>query len=168
MFDIFSFGHCIFEPVDLVEVCLPQNYNVGLLAYSPLAGGSLTGKYLNPEACTSGRFNLFPGYMGRYNKSLARVSSSFFILLFIILYSFCFWFILLAECCIFSLKFLPCILFHGPSFQDGFGEFFELGNYSWQKKRLMTKEYIMKVHDVLDIVRGFWSQWCADEVHCRD
>ncbi|KAG0581495.1 hypothetical protein KC19_4G256800 [Ceratodon purpureus] len=60
--------------VDLVEVCLPQNCNVGLLAYSPLAGGSLTGKYiLNPEASSSGRFNLFPGYMGRYNKSLARV-----------------------------------------------------------------------------------------------
>jgi hypothetical protein len=64
-----------------MEVCVPQNYNVGLLAYSPLAGGSLTGKYLNPEASASGRFNLFPGYMGRYNKSLARVSSSFFILL---------------------------------------------------------------------------------------
>lgn len=87
MFDMFSVGHCIlFEPVDLIEVCVPQNYNVGLLAYSPLAGGSLTGKYLNPEASASGRFNLFPGYMGRYNKSLARVSSSFFILL--VYYSF--------------------------------------------------------------------------------
>jgi aryl-alcohol dehydrogenase-like predicted oxidoreductase len=59
--------------VDLVEVCVPQNCNVGLLAYSPLAGGSLSGKYLSSEASASGRFNLFPGYMARYNKSLARV-----------------------------------------------------------------------------------------------
>ncbi len=29
----------------LVEVCAPWNCNVGLLAYSPLGGGSLTGKY---------------------------------------------------------------------------------------------------------------------------
>lgn len=64
----------IYIAVDLVEVCLPQNCNVGLLAYSPLAGGSLSGKYLNPETL-SGRFNLFPGYMARYNKSLARVCS---------------------------------------------------------------------------------------------
>lgn len=61
--------------VDLVEVCLPQNCNVGLLAYSPLAGGSLSGKYLNSEKSVNGRFNLFPGYMARYNKSLARVCS---------------------------------------------------------------------------------------------
>ena len=64
---------CLVVAVDLVEVCLPQNCNVGLLAYSPLAGGSLTGKYLNPETSASGRFTLFPGYMARYNKSLARV-----------------------------------------------------------------------------------------------
>lgn len=57
--------------VDLVEVCHPDNCNVGLLAYSPLGGGALTGKYTNPEN-TTGRFNIFPGYMARYNKGLAR------------------------------------------------------------------------------------------------
>lgn len=63
---------CKFE-VDLVEVCHPNNCNVGLLCYSPLAGGALSGKYLdlNSEASKKGRMNLFPGYMERYNKSLA-------------------------------------------------------------------------------------------------
>lgn len=61
--------------VDLVEVCHPNNCNVGLLCYSPLAGGSLSGKYLdlNSEAAKKGRMNIFPGYMERYNKSLAKV-----------------------------------------------------------------------------------------------
>ncbi|KAK7393689.1 hypothetical protein VNO78_22252 [Psophocarpus tetragonolobus] len=60
--------------VDLVEVCHPKNCNIGLLAYSPLGGGSLTGKYidLNSEAAKRGRLNLFPAYMERYNKSVAR------------------------------------------------------------------------------------------------
>ena len=30
----------------LIEVCSPRNENVGLLAYSPLCGGILTGKLL--------------------------------------------------------------------------------------------------------------------------
>jgi aryl-alcohol dehydrogenase-like predicted oxidoreductase len=56
---------------DLAEVCSPRHTNVGLLAYSPLAGGSLTGKYMDgtPEGA---RFTLFPGYMDRFNKSLAK------------------------------------------------------------------------------------------------
>lgn len=56
---------------DLAEVCSPRNEHVGLLAYSPLAGGSLSGKYIEktPEGA---RFTLFPGYMERYNKSLAK------------------------------------------------------------------------------------------------
>jgi aryl-alcohol dehydrogenase-like predicted oxidoreductase len=31
----------------MLEACSPRNGNMGLLAYSPLAGGALTGKYLN-------------------------------------------------------------------------------------------------------------------------
>lgn len=56
---------------DLAEVCSPRHTNVGLMAYSPLAGGSLTGKYIDgtPEGA---RFTLFPGYMDRFNKSLAK------------------------------------------------------------------------------------------------
>lgn len=49
----------------LAEVC--RHANVGLLAYSPLAFGWLTGKYLdNPQA--HGRITLFPGFGQRYNK----------------------------------------------------------------------------------------------------
>lgn len=44
----------------LRQVCSPSNANVGLLAYSPLAGGSLTGKYQD-GGDTKSRFNLFPG-----------------------------------------------------------------------------------------------------------
>jgi aryl-alcohol dehydrogenase-like predicted oxidoreductase len=36
------------------------------------AGGALSGKYLNPNPDPKARFNLFKGYMERYNKSLAR------------------------------------------------------------------------------------------------
>jgi aryl-alcohol dehydrogenase-like predicted oxidoreductase len=40
---------------------------VGLLAYSPLAFGTLSGKYLDrPDA--AGRINLFPGFAQRYHK----------------------------------------------------------------------------------------------------
>lgn len=49
----------------LSEVC--HHAQVGLLAYSPLAFGHLTGKYLaNPAA--HGRITLFPGFGQRYNK----------------------------------------------------------------------------------------------------
>lgn len=66
-------NRCHFE-IDLVEVCHPNNCNIGLLAYSPLGGGSLTGKYIDidSEAAKRGRLNLFPGYMARYNKSIVR------------------------------------------------------------------------------------------------
>ncbi|MDH4215371.1 MAG: NADP(H)-dependent aldo-keto reductase [Gallionella sp.] len=49
----------------LAEVC--RHANVGLLAYSPLAFGHLTGKYLaDPNA--SGRVTLFQGFGQRYIK----------------------------------------------------------------------------------------------------
>jgi len=50
----------------LTEAC--YHHKVGLLPYSPLAGGTLTGKYrgdresIDPKA----RLNLFPGFMDRY------------------------------------------------------------------------------------------------------
>jgi len=49
----------------LAEAC--YHHEVGFLAYSPLAGGSLTGKYKNgvPEGA---RFSMFPGFMDRYTK----------------------------------------------------------------------------------------------------
>lgn len=49
----------------LAEVCYRER--VGLLAYSPLAFGLLSGKYLdNPQA--RGRVNDFPGFAQRYTK----------------------------------------------------------------------------------------------------
>ncbi|KAL4567483.1 hypothetical protein LXL04_023068 [Taraxacum kok-saghyz] len=71
---------CKFE-VDLVEVCHPNNCNVGLLCYSTLAGGALTGKYLDPEseASKKGRLQLFPGYMERYNKSISKEATTKYI-----------------------------------------------------------------------------------------
>lgn len=49
----------------LAEVC--RHVNVGLLAYSPLAFGWLTGKYIaDPNA--HGRITLFPGFGQRYAK----------------------------------------------------------------------------------------------------
>eukprot|EP00775_Hariotina_reticulata_P004116 gene4116-4362_t len=58
---------------DLAEMC--RRHNVSLLAYSPLAGGALSGKYIKGDCPKTARFNLFPGYMERYNKSLARVAT---------------------------------------------------------------------------------------------
>lgn len=49
----------------LVEVC--HREKVGLLAYSPLAFGHLTGKYLNDPAA-AGRLSLFPAFGQRYEK----------------------------------------------------------------------------------------------------
>jgi len=43
---------------DLAEVCSPEYKNVGLLAYSPLAGGVLSGKYERGEAPAGARFNM--------------------------------------------------------------------------------------------------------------
>lgn len=60
-----------YESGGLAEVCSPMNENVGLLAYSPLAGGILSGKYIRSE-CPGARLNLFEGYMARYKQSLAK------------------------------------------------------------------------------------------------
>lgn len=49
----------------LAEVC--HHTHIGLLAYSPLAFGHLSGKYISdPKA--AGRITLFPGFGQRYNK----------------------------------------------------------------------------------------------------
>ncbi len=53
----------VFE-TGLAEVCYREN--IGLLAYSPLAFGTLSGKYLVPGA--SGRITLFEGFGQRYDK----------------------------------------------------------------------------------------------------
>lgn len=50
------------------EAC--HHHQVGLLPYSPLAGGSLTNKYADKEKVPEGaRYTLFPGFMDRYYGS---------------------------------------------------------------------------------------------------
>jgi aryl-alcohol dehydrogenase-like predicted oxidoreductase len=57
----------------LAEVC--RHADVGLLAYSPLAFGHLTGKYLaNPAS--AGRITLFPGFGQRYLKPNVPAASA--------------------------------------------------------------------------------------------
>jgi aryl-alcohol dehydrogenase-like predicted oxidoreductase len=48
------------------EICLREN--VGLLAYSPMAFGVLSGKFLTGEEHPNARINLFPQY-SRYNSA---------------------------------------------------------------------------------------------------
>lgn len=48
--------------------------NVGLLAYSPLAFGVLSGKYLSGEALPNARINLFPQYK-RYSSEQATAAT---------------------------------------------------------------------------------------------
>ena len=45
--------------------------NVGLLAYSPLAGGSLSGKYLNGQQPANARLTLHKNYFYRYTTEAA-------------------------------------------------------------------------------------------------
>ena len=49
----------------LAEAC--HYHDVGMLPYSPLAGGVLTGKYSDEENIPKkARLNMFPGFMDRY------------------------------------------------------------------------------------------------------
>ncbi|MCB9203144.1 MAG: aldo/keto reductase [Flavobacteriales bacterium] len=46
------------------EIC--HRENVGLLAYSPLGGGLLSGKYIDNQRPEKSRYTLFPNYFKRY------------------------------------------------------------------------------------------------------
>jgi aryl-alcohol dehydrogenase-like predicted oxidoreductase len=56
--------------INLAEVA--QRENVGLLAYSPLGFGTLSGKYLTDNAAENSRLNLFPAY-SRYSNQQSKV-----------------------------------------------------------------------------------------------
>ena len=60
----------------LAEVC--HHTNVGLLAYSPLAFGWLSGKYL-ADSTADGRITRFPGFGQRYNKVNVPVASQAYV-----------------------------------------------------------------------------------------
>lgn len=61
--------------VGLAEVC--HRENVGLLAYSPLAFGVLSGKFLTGEAHPNARINLFSNF-SRYNSENTRKASALY------------------------------------------------------------------------------------------
>eukprot|EP01025_Chloroclados_australasicus_P044082 TRINITY_DN474_c1_g1_i1.p1 TRINITY_DN474_c1_g1~~TRINITY_DN474_c1_g1_i1.p1 ORF type:complete len:362 (-),score=26.31 TRINITY_DN474_c1_g1_i1:293-1378(-) len=53
---------------ELAEVCSPRHYNVGLLAYGALAGGTLSGKYLDGALPPKSRHTLYPDFQTRYHS----------------------------------------------------------------------------------------------------
>lgn len=64
---------------ELAEACAPRNFNIGLLPWSILGGGSLTGKYNKElefpddhakahEGIEGARFVLFPNFQGRFKS----------------------------------------------------------------------------------------------------
>lgn len=57
---------------DCVVTCGVLTYLVSTHRVLTCTGGALSGKYLQPNPDPKARFNLFKGYMERYNKSLAR------------------------------------------------------------------------------------------------
>jgi len=61
----FSLVHRQFE-TELSEACAPWNYNIGLLAWSPLAGGVLSGKYMNGARPPKARMTIFDNYQERF------------------------------------------------------------------------------------------------------
>ena len=68
---------CRTYEVGLSEISIREKS--GLLAYSPLAGGFLTGKYLNDNLPEKSRQKLFAEYYTRYSKPhVARVIEKYF------------------------------------------------------------------------------------------
>jgi len=64
---------------ELAETCAPSNNNLGLLPWSAMAGGALSGKYLRGEkdpAFQRYRFNLFPGRYDRFNTERAQKAAA--------------------------------------------------------------------------------------------
>lgn len=59
--------------VGLAEVAIRED--VGLLAYSPIAGGVLSGKYLNGAKPEGARMTLFPDNFSRYAKPNAEAAT---------------------------------------------------------------------------------------------
>ncbi|WP_147677226.1 aldo/keto reductase [Algibacter pacificus] len=55
---------------DLAEVSMRER--IGLLAYSPMASGSLSGKYMDGRMPKNSRFDLFPRFSGRYSSPQAN------------------------------------------------------------------------------------------------
>ena len=59
----------------LAEACSPRYHNVGLLPWSVLAGGLLSGKYARGTASGSARFVKYDDYMKRWHPKHARAAT---------------------------------------------------------------------------------------------
>ena len=57
---------------DLAEVSIKEK--ISLLAYSPLAFGTLTGKYRNKIKPKNSRLKIYEGYFTRYNSKLSSLA----------------------------------------------------------------------------------------------
>ena len=67
----FCLLHRSFE-TELAEACAPSHYNIGLLPWTPLGGGALSGKYLGGDKPAEGRLVKYPKFMQRYLNSHSR------------------------------------------------------------------------------------------------
>ena len=63
----FCLLHRSFE-TELAEACCTSNYNIGLLPWTPLAAGVLSGKYLGGAKPADARLTKFPSFHSRYTK----------------------------------------------------------------------------------------------------
>lgn len=75
----FSLLHRSFE-TELAEACAKRNFNIGLLPWSPLGGGMLSGKYLKGEtgdaaAAAKGRLVLYKEFQLRFVSKLAEMAT---------------------------------------------------------------------------------------------
>ncbi|GBG60750.1 hypothetical protein CBR_g12488 [Chara braunii] len=71
----YSLLHRQFEH-ELAEACSLSNYNISLLAWSPLAAGSLSGKYLSGELPEGSRFAMFQTFMSRFISGRTKEATS--------------------------------------------------------------------------------------------
>ena len=66
---------------ELAEACAPRNYNIGLLPWSVLGGGALTGKYLDGAHPEKSRMTLFDGFQKRYNNQHCQAATKLYVAL---------------------------------------------------------------------------------------
>ncbi|HET8711040.1 MAG TPA: aldo/keto reductase [Spongiibacteraceae bacterium] len=59
----------------LAEISMREK--VGLIGYSPLASGLLTGKYSEPKPIAGSRSSLFPGFEARFSKDMLNASAAY-------------------------------------------------------------------------------------------
>jgi aryl-alcohol dehydrogenase-like predicted oxidoreductase len=60
---------------ELAEACAPNQYNISLLPYSPLAGGALSDKYLHNNNPVDGRLHKYPNFMQRYINEACMIAT---------------------------------------------------------------------------------------------